>query len=93
MRMTDLEPGWSVVGNDGHRLGTIREVGQHYVIASRGGLSGDLYVPSSAIANVDASIVYLNLTKREAEQMGWEQAPREEDSLETTPEGDLHRHV
>ena len=93
MRMVDLEPGWPVVGNDGDRLGTIREVGQNYVLTSRVGRSADLYVPASAIANVDDAVVYLNLAKREAEQMGWEQPPRDEDSLQTTPESDLHRHV
>ena len=91
MRMTDLKPGWAVVGNDGQRLGKVREVGQHYVLASSG--SGDLYVPASAIANVDDEVVYLNLAKREAELMGWEQPPRGEDELESGPEGDLHRHV
>jgi len=93
MRMVDLEPGWPVVGNDGDRLGTIREVGQNYVLTSRVGRSADLYVPASAIANVDDAVVYLNLAKREAEQMGWEQPPRDEDPLQTTPESDLHRHV
>jgi hypothetical protein len=94
MRMTDLKAGWAVVGNDGQRLGTIREVGQHYVLASRPGrIGGGLYVPASAIANVDDAVVHLNLAKREAEQMGWEQPPRIEDHLETTPESDLHRHV
>jgi hypothetical protein len=93
MRMTDLKPGWTVVGNDGLRVGTIRDVGQNYVVASRVAHFGELYVPASAIANVDDSVVYLNLAKREAEQMGWEQPPRDEDSLETKPESDLHRHV
>lgn len=91
--MTDLEPGWPVVGNDGHRLGTIRHVGQNYVLTSRAGHPGDLYVPASAIGNVENSVVYLNLAKGEAERMGWDQPPRGEDSLETTPEGDLHRHI
>ena len=27
MRMTDLQTGWAVVGNDGRRLGTVHEVG------------------------------------------------------------------
>ncbi len=91
--MTDLKAGWTVVANDGHRLGTIRDVGQNYVLASRVGRSSDLYVPASAIANVDDSVVYLNLAIGEAEEMGWEQPPRDQDPLETTPESDLHRHV
>lgn len=93
MRMTDLKPGWTVVANDGHRLGTIRDVGQHYVLVSRAGRMSDLFVPASAIANVDDAVVYLNLAKGEAEEMGWEHAPRDQDPLETTPESDLHRHV
>lgn len=93
MRMTDLKPGWAVVGNDGRRLGTIREVGQNYVLASRGGLAGDLYVPASAIAMVENDAVRLNVAKRDAEGSGWEQPPRNEDPLETSPESDLHRHV
>lgn len=93
MRMTDLKPGWAVVGNDGVRLGTVKDVGQNYVLTSRGGLTGDLFVPASAIANVRDMTVFLNLTKRDAEAMGWEKGPRDPDALETTQEADLHRHV
>jgi len=93
MRMTDLKPGWTVVANNGHRLGTIRDVGQNFVVVSRARRSRDLYVPASAVANVDNAVVYLNLAKGEAEEMGWEQPPRDEDPLETTPDSDLHRHV
>ncbi len=93
MRMTDLKPGWAVVGNDGRRLGTVKDVGQNYVLTSRGGRSGDLYVPASAIANVRDETLHINLTKGDAEAMGWEQPPREADDLATSPEGDLHRHI
>lgn len=93
MRMTDLRPGWAIVGNDGHRLGTVHSVGQNYIVASRTGLSGQMYVPASHIANVENEVVHLNLARGEAEEMGWEQPPRDQDAPETTPEGDLHRHV
>jgi hypothetical protein len=93
MRMTDIKAGWAVVGNDGRRLGTVRDVGQNYVLASRGGLGGDLYVPASAIANVENEVVHLNLAKSQAEAMGWEQPPRGDDEPETTSGSDLHRHV
>lgn len=92
MRMTDLQPGWAVVGNDGHRLGDIRHVGQNYVLVSTARMSADLHVPASAIANVDRDVVHLNLSAREAGSMGWEQPPRDEDAP-TTDEPDLHRHV
>lgn len=93
MRMTDLKAGWAIFGNDGHRFGTVESVGQNYILASRTGLRGYLYVPASHIANVEHEVVYLNLAKREAEEMGWEQPPRDQDVPDTTPETDLHRHV
>jgi hypothetical protein len=92
MRMTDLRPGWAVVGNDGGRLGTVKEVGQNYLLTSRRG-SRDLYVPASAIANVQRDTVHLSVAQRDAEQMGWEQPPRGDDTLETSRESDLRRHV
>ncbi len=93
MRMTDLKPGWAVVGNDGRRLGTVKHVGQNYVLTSRSGRPGDLYVPASAIANVRDETLHLNLPRNDAEEMGWEQPPRDADGLETAPEDDLHRHI
>jgi hypothetical protein len=91
--MTDLQPGWAVMGNDGRRVGTIRDVGQNYVLTSRANRGGDLYVPASAIANVRDQTLFLNLARHEAEAMGWEQAPRDDDALKTSSPGDLHRHV
>ncbi len=94
MRMTDLQVGWAVVGNDGRRLGIVRDVGQNYVVTSRGGVADQLYVPASAIANVEHELVHLNMAKHEAEQMGWEQPPREQDEPESAQDTDLlHRHV
>jgi hypothetical protein len=89
MRMTDIKPGWAVMGNDGDRLGTVKGVGQNYLLVS----PDDLYVPASAIANVADEVIQLNVTTRDAGQMGWQQAPRGGDELETSPEPDLHRHV
>jgi hypothetical protein len=92
--MTDLKAGWAIVGNDGRRLATVQDVGQNYVLASRGTGSDQLYVPASAIANVEHDVVHLNITKNEAEHMGWEQPPRDADAPESTLENDpLHRHV
>lgn len=92
MRMTDLKPGWTVRANDGRRLGTIREVGQNYVRTSQGG-AHDLYIPASAIAMVDDGVLHLNVAHDDAQNMGWQQPPRTDDTLETSPEADLDRHV
>lgn len=93
MRMADLKPGWAVVGNDGHRVGTIRDVGQNYVLALSAGLPRDIYVPASAIGNVENGVVHLNVAQHDVAEMGWEQPPRDDDAPATSPEGDLHRHV
>ena len=93
MRIGDLQPGWHVVTNDGHRLGTIREVGQHFVEVSGGFFSATLFVPSSAIAMVENEAVHLNVAAGEVDAMGWQQRPRLPDDLQTTPERDVDREV
>jgi len=93
VRMTDLQPGWAVVGNDGHRVGTVREVGQNYVLASTARFGDRIYVPASAIANVAHEVVHLSVAQRDVAEMGWGQAPRDDDAPTASPEADLHRHV
>ena len=93
MRMADLKRGWEVVGNDERRVGTVRDVGQNYVLTSTPGLASDVYVPASAIANIDNQVVYLNVPQRDVAAMGWGQPPRDHDAPVTSPENDLHRHV
>jgi hypothetical protein len=93
MRMTDLKPGWAVQSNEGRRLGTVKDVGQNYVRTGQAGSAPDLYVPASAIAMVDDGMVHLNVTHDDAQSMGWQQPPRGDDTLETSPESDLERHV
>ena len=93
MRMADLKPGWMVVGNDGRRVGQVHDVGQNYIVTSTIGLGSDIYVPVSAIANVEHEVVHLSVPQRDVGEMGWEQPPRDGDAPATSPETDLHRHV
>lgn len=90
MRIADLKPGWDVVTNDGHRLGRVKEVGQHFVEVSGGFFGSTLYVPSSAIGNVEGDTVHLNLARGEVDGTGWAQPPRSSDELHTgsEPQGD-----
>jgi hypothetical protein len=62
--MADLKSGWAVVGNDGRRVGAIRAVGQNYILTSTTGLASDVYVPASAIANVEHEVVHLSVPQR-----------------------------
>jgi hypothetical protein len=91
--MADLRPGWIVVGNDGRRIGSVREVGQNYVLTSVSWLASDVYVPASAIANVESEVVHLSVPQASVAGMGWAQPPRDDDAPVTSPESDLHRHV
>jgi hypothetical protein len=93
MRITDLKPGWDVVTNDGHRIGRIQEVGQHYVKVSPGHFSAAIYVPASAIANVESETVHLNVARGGVDGMGWQQPPRSSDELQRTPERDVDRDI
>ena len=93
MRIGDLEPGWEVMTNDGHRLGRIKTVGQHFVEVARGRFSAPLFVPSSAIANVEHEKVHLNLAGRDIDATGWQQPPRTSDALRTDREPDAERDI
>jgi hypothetical protein len=93
MRIADLKPGWEVVANDGHRIGRFRDVGQHYVEVSEGRFSAEIYVPASAIANVENETVHLNLSRAEVDGMGWQQPPRSSDDLQTARERDVDREI
>jgi hypothetical protein len=90
--MADLKPGWTVVGNDGRRVGEVRDVGQNYILTSTG-LTSDIYVPASAIGNVEHEVVHLTVAQHDVAEMGWEQPPRDDDAPAASSETDLHRHI
>jgi hypothetical protein len=91
--MTDLKPGWDVLTNDGHRIGRIRDVRQHFVEVFAGHFSSPLYVPASAIANVEHEAVHLNVANGEVDAMGWREPPRSPDALQTSPQRDADREI
>ena len=93
MRIADLKPGWEVVTNDGNRLGKIREVGQHFVEVSGGYFSAELYIPSSAIGNVENETVHLNIAGGQVDAMGWRQPPRLSDDLRTADQNAADRDI
>jgi hypothetical protein len=92
LRVTDFKPGWTVVGNDDRKVGIVRRVGHNYIVTSRSAFTADLYVPVTSIANVENDTIYLNITQPDADHMGWEQEPRD-DEAEDSADGDLHRHI
>jgi len=93
MRIADLQLGWDVVTNDGHRLGRVKEIGQHFLEVSGGLFSTTLFVPASAIGNVANETVHLTLASGEVDGMGWHQPPRTSDELHTGLERDADRDI
>lgn len=93
MRIADLQAGWDVLTNDGHRLGKVKDVGQHFIEVSGGMFSATLYVPASAIGNVDDETVYLNVARGEVDAEGWGQRPRSSDELHTGAEREVDRDI
>ena len=93
MRIADLQSGWDVLTNDGHRLGRIKDTGQHFLEVSGGLFSAALFVPSSAIGKVENETVHLTISSGEVDSMGWQQRPRTSDELQTGPERDADRDI
>ena len=75
-----VQPGWEVYGIDGSKIGTVREVDSSYFRLRTGGiLAKDLFVPMSAIEDLDEprTRVNLNVDKSDSGRMGWDRPPEE----------------
>ncbi|MBA2470149.1 MAG: DUF2382 domain-containing protein [Chloroflexia bacterium] len=72
----NLTQGMDVVGSDGEKVGSVQDVQGEYVVVSKGFFfPTDYYIPFSALNNADGDNVYLNVTKDEALNQGWDQVP------------------
>src|SRR5258708_30313823 len=76
---SNLRRGLDVYDRDGHKVGSIEDVGPNYVHVSTGflGLGPDLYVPFSAIDRVGDDRVIFNVSRDEIASRRWEQRPSE----------------
>ena len=71
-----ITEGTDVVGSDGEKVGEVVAVQDNYVVVEKGFFfPTDYYIPSSAISNFDGDKVYLNVTKDEALNQGWDTEP------------------
>jgi uncharacterized protein (TIGR02271 family) len=85
-----VQTGWSVHGRDGDKIGDIEEVGQDYLLVTKGLIfTTDLYIPTSAVGEVDATDgrVHLTVDKSEVENRGWTEPPMAETRDESSVEG------
>ena len=71
-----LREGMNVVGADSEKLGEVEDVRGNYIVVKKGFLfTSEYFVPSNAVNNVDDESLYLNVTKDEATNMGWDAEP------------------
>lgn len=72
----EIDHGWDVYSSDGDKLGDVEEVQPHYLTVSKGFFfPSEKYVPVSAITNVDGERVYVNASKAEIDNLGWDTVP------------------
>jgi uncharacterized protein (TIGR02271 family) len=72
----NITGGTDVFGADGDKVGSVSGVEGDYLVVSKGFFfPTDYYIPTSAINTADAEGVYLNVTKDEALNQGWDTIP------------------
>ena len=71
-----IRPDYDVYSADGEDLGDVEEVREGYLVVRKGLLfPHEHYIPFAAITRVEPDSVYLNVTKDQVEQQGWDEAP------------------
>ncbi len=72
----NISEGTDVYGSDGEKVGSVVAVQPNYVVVEKGFFfPTDYYIPTSAVATYDEGRVYLNVTKDEALNQGWDTEP------------------
>ena len=74
--------GDDVLGSDGDKVGSVHSIGSNYLVVEKGFFfPTDYYVPFSAISTYDQADgkVFLNVTKDEALNSGWDAQPGDAD--------------
>jgi uncharacterized protein (TIGR02271 family) len=72
-----IQSGWDVIGANGDKVGDVAEVYGNYFQIEKGFLfKTSLYVPFTAVTDVKRERVYLNISKDDIENQGWDQMPQ-----------------
>ena len=75
---TQIRQGLSVYGSDGEKIGEVSGVADNYFVIEKGFIfTTDIFVPLSAVANVDEDGLRLSMTKDQVENEDWSEAPAE----------------
>ncbi len=74
---SQLKPGLEVVGSQGKKIGTIKEVHDNDILIDRS-LAMDVHVPFSAIQNISGNQVHLSVTSDQIDNMHWATSPNKQ---------------
>ena len=75
----EIEVGTDVICAGGRKLGEVVAVKDDHIVVERGFfMPEDVFVPKSAIANLDEHRLVLNVTKDTALHSGWDEDPEED---------------
>jgi len=76
MDQYQISEGTDVYGSDGDKVGSVVAVQPNYVVVEKGFFfPTDYYIPTTAISSYDDGKVYLNVTKDQALNEGWDVEP------------------
>ena len=76
MERFEIAEGTDVFASDGDKVGSVVAVQPSYVVVEKGFFfPTDYYIPTSAVASMDDGKVYLNVTKDQALNQGWDSEP------------------
>lgn len=74
--VNQVQHGWDVFSSDERKIGGVTYVGANYVLVTKGFLfTKDIYIPTSAITGIEQDRVYVDVSKDQVEDMGWDQPP------------------
>jgi len=72
----EISEGTDVYGSDGDKVGSVVAVQPNYIVVEKGFFfPTDYYIPTSAVSSYDDGKVYLNVTKDQALNQGWDAEP------------------
>ncbi len=76
MAYGEVQPGWDVFDSTGEDIGDVVEVGPGWMRVEKGKIfKKELYIPFSAITSSEGRAIWLNVSKGEVNDMGWDSPP------------------
>ncbi len=79
----DIEVGTDVLCCGGNKLGEVVAVKDDYIVVEKGFfMPEDVFVPKSAISDLDDHALHLNVSKNQALHSGWDEEPEAREAPE-----------